>query len=139
LRGAQVAPAQSVAWIDTHREIRPFVFLIAVESEADLSFSLSALTLTFSLLAMVKDVLRDRSVRVLTNGPDNLPYWSPDGSRILFTRKQDENFDIYTIKPDGTDVRRMTTFPANDAHAVWSRDGKYIMWNSGEYGFPARE
>jgi len=79
--------------------------------------------------------LKDHTTRVLTNGGDNLPYWSPDGSRILFTRKQDENFDIYTIKPDGTDVRRMTDFPANDAHAVWSQDGKYIMWNSGEYGF----
>lgn len=79
--------------------------------------------------------IKDRSVRVLTNGSDNLPYWSPDGSRILFTRKQDENFDIYTIKPDGTDVRRMTDFPANDAHAVWSQDGQYILWNSGEYGF----
>jgi Tol biopolymer transport system component len=78
--------------------------------------------------------LHDRSVRVLITGSENLPYWSHDGSRILFTRKQDENFDIYTIKPDGTDVRRMTTFPANDAHAVWNRDGKYIMWNSGEYG-----
>ena len=79
--------------------------------------------------------LKDHTTRVLTNGGDNLPYWSPNGSRILFTRKQDENFDIYTIKPDGTDVRRMTDFPANDAHAVWSQDGKYIMWNSGEYGF----
>jgi Tol biopolymer transport system component len=29
----------------------------------------------------------------------------------------------------------MTTFPANDAHAVWSQDGKFILWNSGEYGF----
>jgi Tol biopolymer transport system component len=79
--------------------------------------------------------LHDHSVRMLTNDSDNLPYWSPDGSRIVFTRKKDENFDIFTIKPDGTDVRRLTTFPANDAHAVWNQDGKYIMWNSGEYGF----
>jgi Tol biopolymer transport system component len=79
--------------------------------------------------------VRDHSVRVLTNGSDNLPDWSPDSSRILFTRSQDGNFDIYTIKPDGTDACRMTTFPANDAHAVWTQDGKYILWNSGEYGF----
>jgi Tol biopolymer transport system component len=79
--------------------------------------------------------LKDRSVRVLTSEPDNLPGWSPDGSRIVFTRKQGENFDIYTIRPDGTDLRRLTTFPANDAHAVWTADGKHILWNSGEYGF----
>lgn len=75
------------------------------------------------------------ATRELTNGVDNLPYWAPDGSRILFTREDNGNFDIYTIKPDGSDIQRLTTFPTNDAHAVWSGDGKYIMWNSGEYGF----
>jgi Tol biopolymer transport system component len=75
------------------------------------------------------------AIRVLTTALDNLPEWSPDGSRILFTRKQDNNFDIYTIKPDGTDLQRLTDFPASDAHAVWSWDGKHILWDSGEYGF----
>lgn len=79
--------------------------------------------------------LKTQTTRILTNGPDNLPYWSPDGSRIVFTRGQDRNFDIYTIKPEGTDLKRLTTYPANDAHAVWSGDGQHIMWNSGEYGF----
>ncbi len=79
--------------------------------------------------------LKTHQIRVLTTTTDNLPEWSPDGSRILFTRKQDNNFDIYTIKPDGTDLKRLTDYPATDAHAVWSWDGKYIMWNSGEYGF----
>ena len=79
--------------------------------------------------------LDTKQVRVLTNGLDNLPGWSPDGSKIVFTRKENNNFDIYTIKPDGTDLRRLTNFPATDAHAVWSWDGKYIMWNSGYYGF----
>jgi Tol biopolymer transport system component len=76
-----------------------------------------------------------QQIRVLTNALDNVPEWSPDGSRIVFTRKENNNFDIYTIKPDGTDLRRLTDFPASDAHAVWSWDGKHIMWNSGEYGF----
>jgi Tol biopolymer transport system component len=77
----------------------------------------------------------DRTSRVLTKEPDNVPQWSPDGERILFTRKQGTNFDIYTIKPDGTDLLQLTSFPANDAHAVWTADGKHILWNSGEYGF----
>ena len=79
--------------------------------------------------------VKTRKIRVLTTGLDNLPDWSPDGSRIMFTRKEDNNFDIYTIKPDGTDLQRLTDFPATDAHAVWSWDGKHIMWDSGEYGF----
>lgn len=79
--------------------------------------------------------LETHVTRSLTDGVDNLPYWSPDGTRILFTRSEEGNFDIYTVKPDGTDVRRLTDFPANDAHAVWTQDGKHILWNSGEYGF----
>ncbi len=79
--------------------------------------------------------VKTKEIRVLTTALDNLPGWSPDGSRIVFTRKENNNFDIYTIKPDGTDLRRLTDFPATDAHAVWSWDGKYIMWDSGEYGF----
>jgi len=76
-----------------------------------------------------------RTTRVLTTEYDNLPGWSPDGSRILFTRKVDAvNFDIYTIRPDGSDLLRLTTNRANDGHAVWTADGR-IMWNSGIYGF----
>ena len=79
--------------------------------------------------------LEDRSTRVLTTAYDNLPGWSPDGSRILFTRRVDAvNFDIYTIRPDGSDLLRLTTSRATDGHAVWTADGR-IMWNSGIYGF----
>ncbi|WP_322044027.1 hypothetical protein [Paraburkholderia sp. J67] len=80
--------------------------------------------------------LETRKVRVLTNDWDNVPGWSPVEDRIVFTRKQkDGNFDIFTIKSDGTELRRVTHFPASDAHAVWSWDGKKILWNSSEYGF----
>jgi Tol biopolymer transport system component len=79
--------------------------------------------------------IEDRTTRVLTTEYDNLPGWSPDGRRIVFTRKVDAvNFDIYTIRPDGTDLLRLTTSRANDGHAVWTADGR-IMWNSGIYGF----
>ena len=80
--------------------------------------------------------IADRKITVLTTEADNLPQWSPDGRRILFTRSVDVvNFDIFTIRPDGTGLTRLTTSPANDGHAVWSADGKQILWNSGAYGF----
>jgi Tol biopolymer transport system component len=80
--------------------------------------------------------IANRSVKVLTNEYDNLPDWSPDGKKIMFTRKHDSNnFDIFTINPDGKSLQQLTTLPTNDAHAVWTDNGKKILWYSGEYGF----
>lgn len=80
--------------------------------------------------------LETRKTRVLTQGLDNLPGWSPDGKRIVFTRKraEDGNFDIYTIRPDGTGLFRCTTHASSDGHAVWSADGR-ILWSGSEHGF----
>ncbi|GJC95184.1 WD40 domain protein beta propeller [Colletotrichum higginsianum IMI 349063] len=79
--------------------------------------------------------LETRAVRVLTNATDNLPFWSPDGERIVFTRKTSAtNFDVCTIRPDGSGLRTLTSSGANDAHAVWSHDGR-ILYSSGMYGF----
>lgn len=79
--------------------------------------------------------LRTRETRILTDDYDNLPDWSPDGELIVFTRRTSgANFDIYTIRPDGTGLRLLTGSGANDAHAVWTPDGR-ILYNSGMYGF----
>jgi Tol biopolymer transport system component len=80
--------------------------------------------------------LETRQVRVLTTDWDNVPGWSPTADSIVFTRKQkDGNFDIFTISSDGTNLRRLTSYPGSDAHAVWSWDGEKILWDSSEYGF----
>ncbi|KAJ4985359.1 TOXD [Stagonosporopsis vannaccii] len=83
--------------------------------------------------------LDTRSVTVLTNSTstnyDNVPFWSPDGERIVFTRRVSyTNFDICTIRPDGTDLQTLTTSGGNDAHAVWTADGR-ILYSTAEYGF----
>ncbi|CAG7991802.1 unnamed protein product [Penicillium nalgiovense] len=76
-----------------------------------------------------------REITQLTSGWDNLPSFSPDGEFIVFTRKvAPTNYEICTIRPDGSDFRILTSSGANDAHAVWRQDGK-IMWSSGMYGF----
>ncbi|KAK7750485.1 hypothetical protein SLS62_007564 [Diatrype stigma] len=79
--------------------------------------------------------LNDKSVRVLSNTTDNLPSWSPDGGRIVFTLKSTAtDFNVCTIRPDGTDLKVLTSSGANEAHAVWTADGR-ILYSSGEYGF----
>jgi TolB protein len=74
---------------------------------------------------------------VLTDGSyiDNFPSWSPDGSTIAFTRNMQGNYDIFTIRPDGSGLQRLTTDPGNDAHSTWSPDGQWIAFASGQGGF----
>jgi TolB protein len=79
--------------------------------------------------------LDDGSTTQLTTGFDNFPAWSPKGDLIAFTRFSEDDYDIYTIRPDGTDLKRLTATPGNDAHEIWSPDGKHILFSSARFGF----
>ena len=80
--------------------------------------------------------LADGSVTVLTTEWDNFPFYSPSGDRVVFTRRMpDADFEVFTMKPDGSDVRRLTTTRGADAHATWSTDGKEIWFESSRTGF----
>jgi Tol biopolymer transport system component len=50
---------------------------------------------------------------------------------IVFTRVEGDNTDIYTIRPDGTDLKRLTNHPAFDGEPLWSSDGTRIVFESG--------
>jgi len=42
---------------------------------------------------------------------DFLPRWSPDGKRIAFTSSRDGTNGVYTMRPDGSDVRDVSRTP----------------------------
>jgi Tol biopolymer transport system component len=80
--------------------------------------------------------LADQSVTVLTTEWDNFPFYSPSGDRVVFTRRMpDADFEVFTMKPDGSDVKRLTTTRGADAHATWSTDGQEIWFESSRTGF----
>jgi Tol biopolymer transport system component len=81
--------------------------------------------------------LADGEVKILTTEWDNFPAFSPDGSIVTFTRRSatTKDYDIFTMRADGTDIKQLTTSPGNDSHSSWSPDGKYILWSSARYGF----
>jgi Tol biopolymer transport system component len=81
--------------------------------------------------------LQSRAVKVLTTEWDNFPYWSPSGDRILFTRQiaSNKDFDVFTMRPDGTDVKQVTSTPGADGHATWTADGRSILFMSARTGF----
>jgi Tol biopolymer transport system component len=80
--------------------------------------------------------LADKSVTVLTTEWDNFPFYSPSGDRIVFTRRMpDADFEVFSMRPDGSDVKRLTTTRGADAHATWSADGREIWFESSRTGF----
>ena len=79
--------------------------------------------------------MEDRSVISLTTDYDNFPVWSPRGDMIAFVRRVDGDFEVFTIRPDGTDVRRLTHAKGNEAHLAWSPDGEKILFASTRMGF----
>ena len=76
--------------------------------------------------------------RLLTHDPfhDRVPRWSPDGSRIAFESDRSGHMEIWTIRLDGTDLRRMTVTESNATLPVWSPDGTRIAYSvEGRGGF----
>jgi Tol biopolymer transport system component len=61
---------------------------------------------------------------------------SPDGRRIIFTSTRDGDIDLYSMKIDGTDVKRLTNRVGYDGGAYYSPDGKKIVWRA---GYPATD
>ena len=52
----------------------------------------------------------------LTNNPayDFSPIFSPDGTRIAFGSRRDNNIEIYVMNADGSNQTRLTNDPADD-------------------------
>ncbi len=79
--------------------------------------------------------LEDHSVKTLTTDWDNFPFYSPTGDRIVFTRHLNGiDFEVFSIRPDGTDLKRLTTLPGNDGHATWI-DNNTLFFSSSIAGF----
>lgn len=53
----------------------------------------------------------------------------------MFSRLEKGDYEIFTVKPDGTGVKRLTHARGNDAHQGWSPDGEYIVFASTRMGY----
>lgn len=56
--------------------------------------------------------------------------WGPDNDTIVFTSNRSGNFDIWSIKKDGTGLTQITTDSAHDYDAGFSPDGSKIVFIS---------
>ena len=64
------------------------------------------------------------------------PRWSPDGGRIAFESDAggDGKFHIWVTSANGGMPQRITTDPASDGNPSWSRDGRWIYFDSHRTG-----
>ena len=68
--------------------------------------------------------------RVMTrNGGVNVsPSWSPDGARLYFTSRRGGTAEIYSIRADGTDERRVTSGGGDKQRPTVSPDGHSLIY-----------
>lgn len=77
----------------------------------------------------------------LTHGPGSdawFPAWSPDGALIAFSSHRSdpdpgddvEVSDVFTMRPDGTDVRKVTDSSGFSGNPAWSPDGRWLVFSS---------
>ena len=82
-------------------------------------------------------------------GKTTCAFWFPSGDKILYASTfgaspacppppdrshgyvwKLDDYDIYTARPDGTDIRKLFGSPAYDAEATISKDGRKIVFTS---------
>ncbi len=54
--------------------------------------------------------------------------WSSDGKQFAYASRKYGDFDIWTMNPDGSNKRRITSIPGDEAKPVWSPDGRSIVF-----------
>lgn len=57
------------------------------------------------------------------------PFWEPNRNVITFMSYQNFNYDIYEIKPDGSELKLFISGPFDEGWHSWSSDGKYFAYD----------
>lgn len=88
----------------------------------------------FQIYSMRADGSDVRQIGVIPGNHAMSPYYSPDGSRIVFMRASvaapvcQWNWDVWTMAADGSNQRRITSHLAADMYPRWSPDGSLIIF-----------
>ena len=111
------------------RQITPYTYY------SDLSWSPDGSRIAYSVFNAIFVVSSDGThhQQLTDQWTDHFPVWSPNGEYIAFASTRDDPndyIDIYVMRSDGTDIRRLTNNPAHDRQPTWSPDGKKIIFES---------
>ncbi|MEM7111315.1 MAG: carboxypeptidase regulatory-like domain-containing protein [Chloroflexota bacterium] len=57
------------------------------------------------------------------------PAWSPDGSQLLFSRWQGDNYEVFLRDANGV-IHNLSNHPSHDFHPAWHPNGQSILFAS---------
>lgn len=60
----------------------------------------------------------------------SVPSWAPDGRTIAFESNRDGEAAVYTIRPDGSGLRRLTPSGTLGEQPNWSTDGRFLVYTA---------
>jgi len=63
-------------------------------------------------------------------GNDDTTVTPSNDGLIAFTSHRDGNWDIYTMRADGSDIQQLTNDRTSNEHPMWSPDGLEIVFHS---------
>lgn len=119
-----------------------FFFAIGLFLFADATVSVDAKIIFMvddDIFVMNDDGSRRRRLTQNTTTFDSYPRWSPDGTKIAFTRYMDKtksqtSGELFLMNADGTDLQRLTHNNVSDIIPSWSPDGTQIAFTSSRSG-----
>ena len=84
----------------------------------------------YDLFTMNADGTEQRNLTSSPGVQDESPNWSPDGRRIAFMSDRADDYEVYTMRPNGSSVRQLTFNDAGDFRPNWSPDGGQITFTT---------
>jgi TolB protein len=75
--------------------------------------------------------------RIVTHpADDRCPRWAPDESVIVFESNRAGSWDLWSVRPDGGRLERLTDSDADDRFPTWSPAGRRVAFVSDRGGEP---
>ncbi len=76
-----------------------------------------------------KHAARTPQLLLATKGETSIPYFSPDGRKIVFQSSQSGYDEIWTVNSDGSDPAQLTFLNGQSGTPRWSYDGRFVAFD----------